>query len=76
MLSVSSATSAMIRLSRLSTPLTSSGRRYFGQKTTWYLHEKAMLRVDPSSIQQYMATVYIVTKKGAAKAKSFARAFR
>jgi hypothetical protein len=33
--SVSLATSAMICLSRLSTPLTSTWRRYFGQKTTW-----------------------------------------
>jgi hypothetical protein len=33
-------------LLELSTPATRTGRRYFGQKTTWYLHEKATFRFD------------------------------
>ena len=40
-------------------------RRYFGQKTTWYLHGKTMLRFDLYSIQEYISTIYIITKKGA-----------
>src|SRR6516225_3420935 len=70
---------AMICLSRRSTPLNSTWRRYFGQKTTWYLDDKTMLRFGLHSIQGYAATVYIVTKRGAflpiAKGKGCARAF-
>src|SRR5215469_946858 len=64
-LSVSLATSAMICLSRRSTPSTSTWRRYFGQKTTWYLHEKTMLRFDLYPIAGYIAVVYIIIKKAA-----------
>ena len=41
-------------------PLTSAWRRYFGQKTTWSLHEKTMLRFDRHFIREYMAMVYII----------------
>jgi hypothetical protein len=46
MLPVCPATSATTCLSRQSALLTSTWRRYFGQKTTWYLHKKTMLRFD------------------------------
>src|SRR5262245_37378289 len=74
---------AMICLSRRSTPLTNTWRRYFGQKTTWYLQEKTMLRFDLYSIQEYRAysnDPYSHQEGRAflpmAKAKDFARAFR
>jgi hypothetical protein len=74
---------AMICLSRRSTPMNSTWRRYFGPKTTWYLQEKAMLRLDLCSIQEYIANsngLYNHQEGRAflpmAKARDFARAFR
>ena len=45
------------------------------------LHEKTMFRFDLYSIQEYIATVYIIIKKGALsslrlKPRAYARAFR